>query len=84
MKTTEPKIENAPAEKPLEFFVTTSDFNWGKGLTIDDALKNAYFSVRLDWVNVFIGYDLCPGSFCSAEGDIVASFKLNLGNYRRK
>lgn len=70
-------------ERPLEYFAATSDFDWGRGANIDEALTNAHFHLKQDWVNIFIGYDLKPGFVARAEGKIIAGFKLDLARYRR-
>ncbi len=70
-------------ERPIEYFAATSDFDWGRGPTVDEALANARFHLKQDWVNIFIGYDLKPSFPGSASGEIVGSIKLNLTRYRK-
>ena len=71
-------------ERPLEYFAATSEFDWGRGPTVDAALDTARFHLKQDWVNIFIGYDLKPSFPGSAKGEIIGCIKLNLSRYRRK
>lgn len=75
--------DRTPAPKALQYFAATSDFDWGRGPTLDEALDNARFHLKQDWVNIFVGYDLEPGFCGAAAGQIICSFKFNLARYRR-
>ena len=69
-------------EEKVEYFVSTSDFDWGKAESAEQAMKNAYVNL-LSTEKIFIAKGIglkassCPGS-CEAkefQGDFTIDLK---------
>lgn len=76
--------DGTPTPQALQYFVVTSDFDWGRGTTLDEAMENARFHLKLDWFRITLGYDLKPGHCGCADGTILHSLHIALDKFRKR
>ena len=70
------KEEQKQEEQKKEILVVTSDFCWGKGPTLAEAMKKAYVKIDTKQVFAYIGKDLK----CHASGSVTGSEIADLGD----